>query len=1489
MFHYFNKLRSVSIFVVILLTFVSQVFADHFKFSVPSTTRFMFFYGDVFNIDGKTSEPGDEIAVFDQQGTMCGHFVVTNPGYFNLPVYGDESYSPEDEGASIIEDLIFKVWDVSTEMEISLDNSMFIQKSVFGKVSIDTIPPKFLGGLEVRGMGIDAYVISADPAIESIYPEYAYTIGGGNLEITGTNFQNVTVLFDHSVLSQVMASETKISFPIPPHKEGTIEIIVKNQSGITATTFLTYISMISDIPDQTINIGEQFSPIVLNDFVNDINNSVPAVSWGTSGETDLKVIIQDQVANIIAPDNNWFGKETIAFIAQDPNGLTSIDTAMFTVIDNIKPVIDKLSIDQATWYWSANEICTFRFAIDQSPTWEASGTFLSITQTTIYHLEGTWYLHLQAKDRAGNLSDILTDEITLEKPTVYFSTGSSESSESITYVQLQLELSRIIEHDVTVDYRFESSVAKLDKDFVLPDDLTVTIPSGHLTGVIEFTVIDDPVTESEEDISFELQSAKNAELTWKKFHTYSILNNDYPGISILPQTASISLTENTQVQAFSIVLNTQPKYNVDIHITHPRLVIVPEIVSFIPDEWYVHQPITIIAEDTPFYEGNSHHALGFDVNSPDDQYANIFIPVIQTTVIDDEPPPKPPEVQCHNGPIKSYNPRWDWISGGGTNHYRYRLDNDYLEIGAIETNKTTFQSSSNLSQGEHTLYVQEYNDHSKQWSESGSCTVQIDTGHPCAAIESVSTIDPISKQLTITYTWDDIYQGENCGNMNSGSGVEKVELWVARPEYSQYEWVTSDVGLLDGAFSYTVSQEGRYRFLVRAADRAENYEFFDIPSPDDVRDGECIYSDQFAGYAILAVGAISEKEGLDSHTLTADNIYQHLIHRKFGIQHDLTDPLDHIKYFNPHRNTHTGVDLIENSYSLSLKQAIENWAPTKMNQLSGPLYIILLDHGNPNTFYLSDSSESLSSDELNQWITHLENKLTIPQDIIIIIDTCYSGSFIEQLSLGASSQSTRVIITSAAENESSFRGPMAPEINPIRVGAFFANNLFNELAKGKRLSDSFKSATQATERLTSRNMPVILAPYFDTAVQHPLLDDNADGEGHNEIIREGFDGFHAQNIYLGFGNENHSTIISSGYEPESHLTMNQAQVVFNVRVSAPERTESVWMEIRKPDVALPSAVNPFSQKELDLISIFMTFNPAKNLYEVAYDKFYQAGKYTIFFYVKDCSGVISGSDQTIIFKNRANNSPPETFGLIAPDNHTDSEFTEVILEWEPARDFESILYAAWLSTDPGFEQTATLKKEYLVDPMSLIKLPDQWDARHIYWKIIATDIYGAQTESPVWEFSTNNQNPGTQPILYFQIYDEKTYRPIPQAMIEIISENAKMHLEMNQNGRMITKLNTISDRYTITVKADNYHPYQEIIQLQDRHEITLTYGLLSKIQMGDINNNGEVDLGDVILCLQLLCGFSELQYESMALIEEGVSLRDAIFIFREIAEVSVME
>jgi hypothetical protein len=90
--------------------------------------------------------------------------------------------------------------------------------------------------------------------------------------------------------------------------------------------------LVSDIPDQTIEEGESFTAISLDDFVMDVDDPDSAISWSYGGSFELIVDITDRVATIIIPDEDWNGEEVITFNATDPLGAGDEDSATFTVL-----------------------------------------------------------------------------------------------------------------------------------------------------------------------------------------------------------------------------------------------------------------------------------------------------------------------------------------------------------------------------------------------------------------------------------------------------------------------------------------------------------------------------------------------------------------------------------------------------------------------------------------------------------------------------------------------------------------------------------------------------------------------------------------------------------------------------------------------------------------------------------------------------------------------------------------------------------------------------------------------------------------------------------------------------------------------------------------------------------------------------------------------------------------------------------------------------
>ncbi|MCP4413889.1 MAG: hypothetical protein GY808_15125, partial [Gammaproteobacteria bacterium] len=106
-----------------------------------------------------------------------------------------------------------------------------------------------------------------------------------------------------------------------------------------------YSPVVSGIPDQSVSEGNTFTTIALDSFVSDFDHTYSEMTWTDSGSVDLIVNINSNthVATITAPHIDWYGSETITFKATDPDSLSGIDDADFTVIGvNDPPIIQNI-------------------------------------------------------------------------------------------------------------------------------------------------------------------------------------------------------------------------------------------------------------------------------------------------------------------------------------------------------------------------------------------------------------------------------------------------------------------------------------------------------------------------------------------------------------------------------------------------------------------------------------------------------------------------------------------------------------------------------------------------------------------------------------------------------------------------------------------------------------------------------------------------------------------------------------------------------------------------------------------------------------------------------------------------------------------------------------------------------------------------------------------------------------------------------------------
>jgi hypothetical protein len=321
--------------------------------------------------------------------------------------------------------------------------------------------------------------------------------------------------------------------------------------------------------------------------------------------------------------------------------------------------------------------------------------------------------------------------------------------------------------------------------------------------------------------------------------------------------------------------------------------------------------------------------------------------------------------------------------------------------------------------------------------------------------------------------------------------------------------------------------------------------------------------------------------------------------------------------------------------------------------------------------------------------------------------------------------------------------------------------LFAHFGQGKSLKTSFELATQSTEIFTRIDDSTYFNDQFqDNAAQHPLLDDNGDGQGSNTLSTL-HEGTKAKDLYLGIGPnydinapDNPAEIWS--VTPTQHLTVAQTSTVLLATVNNPSRVEGnqVIVDIRPPSLALTlEGTEQSEQLEINGLPRTILTHSGSNRFTGSFAQFTETGQYELLYFVTDAlTGEISPLKRSFVYKDKAGNNPPSPFALQFPANGSKTQ-TILIFDWENSHDPENdpITYTLLLATDAQLNNIVYRQEQLMLsmtyldgeavidDPLNEGKLGLR-DGTQYYWKVQTIDQSGAKSESPVFSFTTNNTN-----------------------------------------------------------------------------------------------------------------------------------------------------
>ena len=558
----------------------------------------------------------------------------------------------------------------------------------------------------------------------------------------------------------------------------------------------------------------------------------------------------------------------------------------------------------------------------------------------------------------------------------------------------------------------------------------------------------------------------------------------------------------------------------------------------------------------------------------------------------------------------------------------------------------------------------------------------------------------------------------------------------------EYEFTNLPIFAKEGQYTFQTRFKGNDRFL-ESESEAQNLFVRDI-----------------VGYSLLVEGQNNDDKDTPTYNKTLNRVYFKMKQQSFK-----DEDIFYLNYNLSQKERGIGID--DTPSKAAIQESLTT-LQTRLNAAPAPFYLVMVDHGGADgSFYLNGDKSKITPTELAQWLDTLEAGLkpaALAKPRVIVLGYCYSGTFIPVLS-----KSGRTIITTAAADEVSYKGPKEPD--GIRSGEFFIESFFHQLSLNHSLKTAFELATDETEHQTLRgDLKIAIENHFqDGAVQHPLLDDDGNQQGSNKLFNNSGDGLVAKDIYLGIQQENDL----SNQPPDIVQITNTLYLQADTSVASlfalvnnpggRIKDNQVIIDIRPPSLKITSnAVE--AQGSLEINGLMRQFLPrietsstqeGEEMFSASFDVFKELGKYEITYFVEDSqTQTISALKRSLVYKGRVDNNPPTSFSLKSPANQSEPE-TVLIFDWDISEDLNNdpLTYTLIIGTDSKFNKIVYQDEELSIpmtylDNQSLIADPlnngktGLRDGTQYFWKVLAVDSYGAFTSSETFSFMTNNTNAG---------------------------------------------------------------------------------------------------------------------------------------------------
>lgn len=273
------------------------------------------------------------------------------------------------------------------------------------------------------------YSTSAPPSIQigSPNPLKINSNGSAIFTVTYTGASNITLAATDVTLNQTNVVCQKA---IDGSGLGTRNIVLLNCTGsgtvtvsILANTATNSVGIQAGAKGPSAALAVDNTPPTITGLSND-SNPTRSKTWNWScNEAPCKYRFLVDTSPSSSPTGDFVnttsttqaintGTYYLHIQAQDAVGNLSAVTHAAAILDNTAPSITGLANDTTwstskTWNWGCSELnCSYSFVIDSSSSTAPSNSFSTATTSSKTGVSGKVYLHIQAKDSAGNLSSV---------------------------------------------------------------------------------------------------------------------------------------------------------------------------------------------------------------------------------------------------------------------------------------------------------------------------------------------------------------------------------------------------------------------------------------------------------------------------------------------------------------------------------------------------------------------------------------------------------------------------------------------------------------------------------------------------------------------------------------------------------------------------------------------------------------------------------------------------------------------------------------------------------------------------------------------------------------------------------------------------------------------------------------------------------------------------------------------------------------------------